>query len=63
MHRKLQPAIKILDFFRGLGKGARIVFATDELQKRSAAVRKLDPIGKEHAEAWVAYWRAKELFA
>lgn len=58
-----QPAVKILDFFRALGDGPPVEFATDKLQKASAAVRGLGPVGAEHAQAWVAYWRAKGLFA
>ncbi|EKM47999.1 uncharacterized protein PHACADRAFT_203390, partial [Phanerochaete carnosa HHB-10118-sp] len=57
------PAAKILPFFRALGAGPPVAFATHRFQEACVAVRGLVPVGTEHAQAWVAYWRAKGLIA
>jgi hypothetical protein len=66
----LQPAVKILDFFRGLVKvesdedveTSGTVLSTEKMQVISQRVRILEPIGLEDVTAWVRYWNSKELF-
>ena len=58
----LQPAIKILEFFRHLAD-EDIGFSTDNLQRLSPTVQELEPLGQAHADAWISYWKRKGLFA
>jgi hypothetical protein len=73
----LQPAIKLLEFFRGLahadttilhsgGKdsesGGLPKFDTKKVQSISPTINRLEPIGAKDAERWVRYWNAAGLF-
>ncbi|KIP12189.1 hypothetical protein PHLGIDRAFT_371020 [Phlebiopsis gigantea 11061_1 CR5-6] len=61
------PALKLLDFFRGLaraeltdsGGAMKLAYETAELLRSSSAMRELEPMSEDHAKAWVRYWRSK----
>ena len=64
-----QPALKIVPFLRAVAAAARNVghklveaggvpsYETSKLQHYCASMSSLEPLGGEHAEAWVAHWR------
>ncbi|GJE92564.1 acetyl-CoA synthetase-like protein [Phanerochaete sordida] len=66
------PAIKLVQTFRAMAAsadraqgtgvlteaGGLPLFATDRVQEYSRLMRELPPLGKEHADAWVKYWRS-----
>lgn len=68
-----QPAIKLLEYYRGLAKGEERfakafktlsvetggwpVFGTRRIQQYSPSLRDLDVLGDAHAEAWIGYWK------
>lgn len=63
----LQPAIKLLEFFRGLAfaehrptteSGGLSVFSTKKVRGSSATMRELEPIGSHDVRKWVKYWKA-----
>ena len=73
----VQPAIKLLDFFRNLSAGdlqitteGRLdaeaggfaMFSTSRTQDMSKTMRDLKPIGSKDVELWVKYWDAAGLF-
>jgi hypothetical protein len=73
----LQPAIKLLEFFRAtanadealrsgqlLGKesGGMADFSTKSAQSVSQTMRELPSIGAEHVDMWVKYWKSAGLF-
>jgi len=60
------PAIKLLDFFKGLSLakaepdaevGGLAMFATDKLQRISTTIRELGPIGPQDIQNWGEYWK------
>ena len=68
----LQPAIKLLDFFRGMAianryrpasenveAGGAPVFSTLKLEASSRTIQKLLPLNENHAGSWVSYWESK----
>ena len=63
----LKPALKLLDFFRGLaraeltesGGAMALAFDTSRLLRSSPAMRELQPMSENHAKAWVQYWKSK----
>ncbi|RDB20740.1 Non-canonical non-ribosomal peptide synthetase FUB8 [Hypsizygus marmoreus] len=66
---KTIPAIKLLDFFRGMraGKdyeesGGLASFDTEKARMVSKTMRELHPIGVADARRWVEYWNAKNFF-
>lgn len=68
----LQPALKMLDFFRGLSSPDRglpggasevegvmsTAFDTAELQRSTANMRAMQPMTEEYARSWVKFWKA-----
>ena len=73
----VQPAIKLLDFFRNLSAGDLQVttdgrldaeagglttFSTTRTQDMSKTMRDLKPLGSKDVELWVKYWDAAGLF-
>ena len=73
----LQPALKLLDFFRNLSAGDLQVtaddrlsaeagglntFSTSKTQNISKTIRDLKPLASEDVEGWVKYWDAAGLF-
>ena len=73
----VQPALKLLDFFRNLSAGDLQVttdgrldaeagglttFSTSKIRDISKTMRDLKPLGSEDVEGWVKYWDAKGLF-
>lgn len=68
----LQPAIRLLSFFRGLGAaadhatsvkgalaeaGGQPVFATEKLQRLCPSITDLGPLDRQYVKAWVGYWK------
>ena len=68
----LQPALKILEYCRGIAAGDSLaakaersepveagglpVFSTARMQRYSATLRDLGVVDVVHARAWVSYW-------
>ena len=77
--RVIQPALKIMDFFRsiahptqkngevdaagGTKSAMNLAYETSELLRSSPVMRELQPMSEEHARAWVRYWKAKGFVA
>ena len=38
--------------------GGIALFATDRMEESSSAIQQLAPISKDHAAAWVNYWKS-----
>ena len=73
----VQPALKLLDFFRNLSAGDLQVtadnrlsaeagglttFLTFKTQNISKTMRDLKPLGSKDVEGWMKYWDANGLF-
>ena len=74
----MQPALKLRDFFKGLAQANEAIssgsnpgtaeagglshFAIAQVQATSPTRRGLQPLSKQDAELWVAYWRGVGLF-
>jgi len=74
----MQPALKLRDFFKGLAQADEAVssgsnpgsaeaggashFAIAQAQATSPTRHALQPLSKQDAEHWVAYWRGVGLF-
>ncbi|KAF7973245.1 hypothetical protein HWV62_15753 [Athelia sp. TMB] len=70
------PAIKLLDFFRGMAEmdtGVRrsgrtdmevglAALSTAKAQAASRAIAEVEPIGADYAQLWVDYWASKGFF-
>ena len=57
-----QPALKLLEFFRGFLQGAeggvlKLKFETAQLPKSSATMKGLQSMSEKHARMWVRYWK------
>jgi len=72
------PAVKLLDFFRGIAmnnedfakakdgvfeSGGLAIFQTEKAQEISRTMRSLRQVGNEDAKQWVGYWNRVGLFA
>lgn len=68
----LQPAVRLLSFFRGVGAaaehakgvkgaiaeaGGQPAFATEKLQRLCPSIADLGPLDRQYVKAWVAYWK------
>lgn len=68
----IQPAIKLLDFFRFTSEvdvsvsqgdkdagevGGLAIFSTDKVQAISQTMRSLSEVGLADAQRWVKYWK------
>ena len=70
--RLLQPAIKLIEFFRRMAQvdqvacqqgkedgevGGQPTFSTEKVQMMSGTMKQLSTLGKEDAGLWVKYWK------
>jgi hypothetical protein len=73
----VQPAIKLLEFFRALAQGDEAIrklgisvteaagmanFSTAKAQRVSLTMKNMQAIGEIEADAWVGYWMSKGAF-
>jgi hypothetical protein len=72
-----QPAVKLLDFFRGTVEmdailrqqekedtetGGLAMFSTSKVQSISETMKTLPSLGPTDTQAWVKYWKSAGLF-
>lgn len=73
----IQPAIKLLEFFRSLARGDQAIrnpdigvteaagmtnFSTTKVRQVSPTMANMQAIGEVEADAWVGYWISKSAF-
>ena len=73
----VQPAIKLLEFFRALAQGDHAIrdlgidateaagmtnFSTTKVQQVSPTMASMRAIGEIEADAWIRYWISKGAF-
>ena len=73
----VQPAIKLLEFFRALAQGDHAIrdlgidateaagmtnFSTTKVQQISPTMANMQAVGEIEADAWVRYWISKGAF-
>lgn len=75
-HRLLQPALKLLELFRGMAaadaamrasgrtdlEGGMAALATSKAQAASRTMAAVQPLGAEDAQRWVDYWISQGFF-